>query len=336
MTKVKAYAAQEKGGKLELWQYELGELDPFDVDISVEHCGICHSDLSMLDNEWMMTQYPFVGGHEVVGKVAAIGSQVTHLKVGDSVGLGWHSGYCMTCEQCLSGNQNMCDNAVGTIVGRYGGFADIVRASAPSVIKLPSGINGDNAGPLFCGGITVFNPFVQYSISPTASVGVIGIGGLGHMALQFARAWGCHVTAFTSTESKQEEALKLGAHDTINSRDPQAIQKAANSFDLILSTVNVKLDWNAYLETLKPSGRLHTLGVVTEPLDLNVVPLLFKQRSVSSSPVGSPGMIAKMLEFCSRHRIEAVTEHFPLSQINEAFEHLRSGRARYRIVLDRD
>ena len=336
MTKVQAYAAQEKGGKLELWQYELGELGAFDVDISVEHCGICHSDLSMLDNEWMMSEYPFVGGHEVVGKVKAIGSQVKNLQIGDSVGLGWHSDYCLNCQQCLTGNQNMCNDAVGTIVGRYGGFADTVRANVVSVIKLPEGINVDKAGPLFCGGITVFNPLVQYNISPTASVAVIGIGGLGHLALKFARAWGCHVTAFTSTDSKREEALSLGAHNTINSRDPEAIKNAANSFDLILSTVNVPLDWNAYLETLKPSGRLHSLGVVPEPLDLNVVPLLFKQRSVSSSPVGSPATIAQMLEFCSRHNIEPVTEHFPMSKINEAFAHLRGGKARYRIVLDRD
>ncbi len=336
MTKVQAYASQEKGGKLQLWEYELGELGYFDVDISVENCGVCHSDLSMLDNEWMMTQYPFVGGHEVVGKVKAIGSQVKNLEIGDFVGLGWHSSYCMTCEQCLTGNQNMCDSAVGTIVGRYGGFADTVRANMNSVIKLPAGVNRDNAGPLFCGGITVFNPFVQFNISPTARVAVIGIGGLGHMALQFARAWGCHVTAFTSTESKREKALKLGAHDTINSRDTEAIAKVANSFDLILSTVNVKLDWNTYLATLKPSGRLHYLGVVTEPLALNVVPLLFKQTSISGSPVGSPATIAKMLEFCSRHNIEPITEHFPMSQINDALDHLRSGKARYRIILDRE
>lgn len=336
MTKVQAYAAHEKGGKLELWEYELGELDAFDVDISVEHCGVCHSDLSMLDNEWMMSEYPFVGGHEVIGKVKAIGSQVKNLQVGDSVGLGWHSDYCMNCQQCLTGNQNMCNDAMSTIVGRYGGFADTVRANVASVIKLPEGINKDNAGPLFCAGITVFNPLVQYNISPTASVAVIGIGGLGHLALQFARAWGCHVTAFTSTDSKRDEALNLGAYDTINSRDSQAIADAADRFDLILSTVSVKLDWNAYLETLKPLGRLHSLGVIPEPLDLNITPLLFKQRSVSSSPVGSPATIAQMLEFCSRHKIEPVTEHFPLSKINDAFDHLRSGNARYRIVLDRD
>jgi alcohol/geraniol dehydrogenase (NADP+) len=333
---VKAYAAPEVGGILEPFEYELGPTGPHDVDIAVEHCGICHSDLSMLDNEWGMTQYPFVPGHEVTGRISAKGEHVTHLEVGDRVGLGWHAGYCQTCPQCLSGDHNMCGSAAATIVGRHGGFADTVRAQATSVIKLPDGVEASKAGPLFCGGITVFNPFIQFDVKPTNSVGVIGIGGLGHMALQFARAWGCEVTAFTSNDAKRKEALSLGAHDTVNSRDPEAIQAAAGRFDLLLCTVNVKLDWNAYVETLKPRGRLHYLGAVLEPLDLSLFPLLLAQRSVSASPVGSPHTIATMLDFVDRHHIAPTTEHFPLSQVNEAMEHLRAGKARYRIVLDRD
>ncbi|MFG0252092.1 MAG: NAD(P)-dependent alcohol dehydrogenase [Phycisphaerales bacterium JB038] len=333
---VKAYAASEVGGALEPFEYDLGPIGPHDVDIAVEHCGICHSDLSMLKNEWGMTQYPFVPGHEVAGTVSAKGEHVRHLEVGDRVGLGWHAGYCQTCPQCLSGDHNMCGSAAATIVGRHGGFADTVRAQATSVIKLPDGVEASKAGPLFCGGITVFNPFLQFDVKPTDSVGVIGIGGLGHLALQFARAWGCEVTAFTSSDAKREEALSLGAHDTVNSRDPEAIQAAAGRFDLLLCTVNVKLDWNGYLETLKPRGRLHYLGVVLEPLDLSLFPLLFAQRSVSGSPVGSPHSIATMLDFADRHHIAATTEHFPMSRVNEAMEHLRAGKARYRIVLDRD
>jgi uncharacterized zinc-type alcohol dehydrogenase-like protein len=324
----------ETNGLLEPFEYELGPIGPYDVDIDVENCGICHSDLSMLENAWAMTQYPFVPGHEVSGKVSDVGEHVKHLEVGDRVGLGWHAGYCMICPECLSGHHNMCSSASGTIVERHGGFADKVRAQAASVIKLPDGLDARSAGPLLCGGITVFNPLVQFNISPTASVGVIGIGGLGHMALKFMRAWGCHVTAFTSSESKHQEAVEMGAHDTVNSRDPDAIMAAAGRFDLLLSTVNVNLDWNAYLNTLKPRGRLHLLGVVMDPLDLDVVPLLFGQRSVSSSPVGSPGTIAKMIDFAARHTIKPITEHFNLNQVNEALDHLRSGKARYRIVLD--
>jgi len=333
---VNAYAASEKNGELKPFEFELGPLGPKDVDISVEHCGICHSDVSMLENAWEMTSYPFVPGHEVTGRVAAIGKEVTHVAEGDRVGLGWHAGYCMTCVQCLDGHHNMCPNAASTIVGRHGGFADRVRAQGASVIKLPDDVDSSKAGPLFCGGVTVFNPLVQFEICPTARVGVIGIGGLGHMALQFANAWGCRVTAFTSSGSKQEEAIKLGAHDTINSRDPAAIADAAGLFDLLLCTVNVKLDWNAYMATLKPRGRLHFLGVQTKPLDLDMVPMLFNQYTVSSSPVGSPATIARMLEFCGTHEINAVTEHFPMSKVNEAIAHLHDGKARYRIVLDRD
>jgi uncharacterized zinc-type alcohol dehydrogenase-like protein len=333
---VKAFAATERNAALEPFEYELGPVGPQDVDITVEYCGICHSDLSMLENAWGLTEYPLVPGHEVAGTVAAVGSHVTHVAIGDRVGLGWHAGYCLTCPDCLSGHHNMCPSASGTIVGRHGGFADTVRAQAASVIKLPAAVDSSKAGPLFCGGITVFNPLVQFDIPATAQVGVIGIGGLGHMALQFMRAWGCRVTAFTSSGSKQEEALKLGAHETINSRDPEAIAAAAGRFDLLMSTVNVKLDWNACLGTLKPRGRMHFLGVVMEPLDLSLMPMLVNQLSVSASPVGSPATIARMLKFCADHGIKPVTEHFPISKVNEALDHLRSGKARYRIVLDRD
>ncbi|MEB3339490.1 NAD(P)-dependent alcohol dehydrogenase [Okeania sp.] len=336
MTTVHAYAATKNGRTLEPFEYELSPIEGQDVDIAVEHCGICHSDLSMMENSWGMTQYPIVPGHEVVGTVSAIGKDVTHVKVGDRVGLGWHSGYCMACSECLGGNHNLCTTASATIIGRHGGFADLVRARGVSVIKLPKDLDFPSAGPLLCGGITVFNPLVQFNISPTASVGVIGIGGLGHIALQFLSAWGCQVTAFSSSPSKTEEALKLGAHDTLNSRDPEALKASAGRFDLILSTVNVKLDWNAYVQTLKPKGRLHLLGVVTEPLDLSLVPMLFGQLSVSSSPVGSPETITQMLEFAALHQIKPITEHFPMSKVNEAMEHLHGGKARYRIVLDRE
>ncbi|WP_295623885.1 NAD(P)-dependent alcohol dehydrogenase [uncultured Nitrosomonas sp.] len=335
MSTVHAYAARKANGALEPFEYELGSIGPEEVDITVESCGICHSDLSMLDDAWGITRFPLVPGHEVTGKISRIGDHVSHFSVGDRVGLGWHAGYCMTCNQCLGGNHNLCSSAESTIVGRHGGFADTVRAHNTSVAKLPDALNAKIAGPLLCGGITVFNPLVQFGISPTDSVGVIGIGGLGHLAIKFARAWGCHVTAFTSEEAKEQEALDLGAHDTINSRKPGAIKGAANRFDLLLSTVNVRLDWNSYISLLKPRGRLHMLGAVTDPLDLNLIPMMFGQLSVSSSPVGSPETIRKMLEFAARHDVTPVTEHYPMNKVNDAIEHLRSGKARYRIVLDR-
>jgi len=220
-------------------------------------------------------------------------------------------------------------------VGRHGGFADKVRANAASVVPLPKGMDAKTAGPLFCGGITVFNPLVQFDIKPTDKVAVIGIGGLGHIALQFLRAWGCEVTAFTSSDSKAEEAKTLGAHQCINSRNHIEIEQAAGRFDLIISTVNVALDWNLYLTTLKPKGRLHFVGATLEPLNIGVFSLIMAQRSVSGSPVGSPATIAKMLQFAVQHKIEPVVEIFKFAQINEALAHLKSGKARYRIVLER-
>lgn len=332
---IKAYAALEAGSKLTPFEYDPGPMGYMDVEIDVEHCGICHSDLSMLNNEWGMAQYPLVPGHEIVGSVAKTGEGVTSVKVGDKVGLGWHAGYCMTCPSCLSGDHHLCAAAAGTIVGRHGGFAEQVRAHATSVVALPDGVDLQSAGPLFCGGITVFNPLVQFDIKPTAKVAVVGIGGLGHMALKFMRAWGCEVTAFTSTDAKRDEAIAMGAHHTINSRDSAAIGAAAGRFDLVMSTVNVKLDWNAYLGTLRPRGRMHFVGATLEPLDIGVFPLIGGQRSVSGSPVGSPAIIADMLEFAARHEIKPVIETFAFDQVNEAMDRLRSGDARYRIVLSR-
>jgi uncharacterized zinc-type alcohol dehydrogenase-like protein len=330
---IKAFAATKPGGQLEPFEYDPGELGSDEVEISVESCGICHSDLSMLDNEWGFTEYPFVPGHEVVGTISAMGGDVSKFTIGERVGLGWHSGYCLNCQTCHDGDNNLCASAQPTIAGRHGGFADKVRAQATAVVALPAALDPDKAGPLFCGGITVFNPLVQFDIKPTSKVAVIGIGGLGHLALQFLNAWGCHVTAFTSSEAKQKEALGLGAHAVLNTRNTEELDAAQSQFDLILSTVNVKLDWNAYLNTLAPKGRLHFVGATLEPLDIGVFSLIGAQRTISGSPVGSPGTIKTMLDFAARHNIEAVTQFYEFKDVNKAISELREGKAHYRIVL---
>lgn len=335
-TSFHALAALGAKEPLQPFEFTPGPLGSGEVEIAVESCGICHSDLSMLDNEWGMTAYPFVPGHEVVGKVVALGDNTKRLKVGDRVGLGWYSNSCGCCSQCLSGNQNLCATAEGTIVGRHGGFADRVRAHWTWVSPLPEALDAGKAGPLFCGGITVFNPIIQFGVKPTDRVGVIGIGGLGHMALKFLRAWGCEVVAFTSSDSKREEALQLGAHSTLNSRNSEELAKAGSSFDFILNTANVTLDWNTYIAALKPKGRLHTVGAVLEPMAVSAFPMIMAQRSLSGSPLGSPSTVETMLEFAARHDIAPTTETFPMSQANDAIEHLRSGKARYRIVLTND
>lgn len=332
---IKAYATFEKGGELKPFEYDPGELQADEVEIEVFYCGICHSDLSVIEDQWGITQYPVVPGHEIAGKISKTGSNVKKLKPGQIVGLGWHAGYCNECNPCKTGDHNLCSNSTATIIGHHGGFAEKVRANAQSVIPIPEGIDMEYAGPLFCGGITVFNPLIQYEIKPTSEVAVIGIGGLGHMALQFLKAWGCQVTAFTSSPDKKEEALKLGAHSTLNSRDNKEIENAQGRFDFIISTVNVKLDWNLYLNCLKPKGRLHFVGATLDPLDLNVFSLLMQQRSVSGSPVGSPATISEMLDFASRHNIKPVIEKFKFSEINKAIARLKSGQTHYRIVLER-
>lgn len=332
---IKALAAFEPKGELVPFEYDPGELKAHEVEIEVLYSGLCHSDMSMIDNEWGLTSYPIVPGHEVVGKVVQIGDQVKNLSVGQAVGLGWHAGYCDNCSLCHGGDHNLCVSAQRTIVGHHGGFADKVRADATSVVAIPDGTDLETAGPLFCAGVTVFNPLVQYDIKPTDKVAVIGIGGLGHLALQFLNAWGCEVTAFTSSDNKKQEALAMGAHHTLNSRDPEAIQAAEYSFDLVISTVDVKLDWNLYVGTLKPRGRLHFVGATLAPLDLSVFPLMKAQRSVSSSTVGSPAVMSQMLEFAALHDIKPIIEKYSFDDVNAAIDRLRSGKAHYRIVLSR-
>lgn len=336
MTTIRGYAAREAGARLEPFQYEAGALARDEVELTVRWCGICHSDLSMIDNAWGTSAYPLVPGHEVVGEIVAVGEGVEHLRPGQVVGLGWYSGSCMHCRQCMEGDHNLCRSAEQTIVGRHGGFAERVRCRAEWAVPLPEGLDARAAGPLFCGGITVFNPIVQFGIKPTDRVGVVGIGGLGHLAVQFLAHWGCHVTAFTSTSAKAEDARKLGAHRVVSSRNPEELDALAGSLDFLLVTVNVPLDWDRYLAALGPKGRLHVVGAVLEPIPVPAFSLITAQRSVSGTGLGSPATTARMLEFCTRHGIAPKIEVFPMSRVNEALDHLRAGKARYRVVLEAD
>jgi len=333
MATTRAYAATAPHQPLQPFEFDPGELGPDQVEIKVTHCGICHSDLSMVDNEWNMATFPLVPGHEAVGTVTALGEGAQGLKLGQRVGVGWYASSCLSCYQCLSGRHNLCPTGQGTIVGRHGGFADRLRVQWTWARPIPDGLDLAKAGPLLCGGITVFTPFLAYNLSPTSRVGIIGIGGLGHMALQFANKWGCEVHAFTTSDSKESEARRLGAHVIHNTRRDGALKKIAGSLDLIISTINVPLDAPALLDTLAPLGRLHVVGAVLEPLSVPAFGLLPGQKSISGSPVGSPTAIDIMLAFCVRHSIAPVVENFPMERVNDALEHLRAGKARYRIVL---
>jgi alcohol/geraniol dehydrogenase (NADP+) len=336
MSLIHALAATAAGTKLQPFSYDPGPLGDEQVEIDVRYCGICHSDLSMAKNEWGITQYPLVPGHEAIGVVSAVGPMAKAVHPGQTVGLGWNAGSCLHCRPCLTGNHNMCESLEQTIVSRHGAFAAKVRCHWAWATPIPGGVDPAKAGPLLCGGITVFNPLLQCGVLPTHRVGVIGIGGLGHLALQFLNKWGCHVTAFTSSASKADEARAMGAHLVVDSRSAGQLAAVAGSFDFIISTVNAVLDWNAYLTALAPKGRLHIVGVVPEPLPIPSFPLIAGQRTVGGSPSGAPATVAAMLEFCARHGIVPVTEEFPMSRANEALAHLEAGKARYRVVLRND
>lgn len=338
MSMIKSYAAKEAGSELELYEYDAGELKPEDVEVQVEYCGICHSDLSMIDNEWGFSQYPLVAGHEVIGRVAALGSaaQDKGLKVGQRVGIGWTARSCGHCDACISGNQINClEGAVPTILNR-GGFAEKLRADWQWVIPLPESIDHAAAGPLLCGGITVFKPLLMHHITATSRVGVIGIGGLGHIAIKLLHAMGCEVTAFSSNPAKEQEVLAMGADKVVNSRDPEALKALAGQFDLIINTVNVDLDWQPYFEALAYGGNFHTVGAVLKPLPVPAFTLIAGDRSVSGSATGTPFELRKLMKFAGRSKVSPVTEQYPMSKINEAIQHVRDGKARYRVVLKAD
>lgn len=328
------WAAVAPGAPLQPHSYEPGPLRAEEVEIAVEYCGICHSDQSMIDNEWGSTHYPFIPGHEVVGSIVALGAAVRGLAVGQRVGIGWYKESCMHCTTCMGGMHNLCDSVQPTIVGSHGGFADRLRAHWAWAVPVPETLDPALVGPLFCAGSTVFSPLLEYGIKPTDHVGVVGIGGLGHLALRFLNAWGCAVTAFTSSAGKEAEAKALGAHQVVLSNDKKALKKIASSLDFLLVTASADLDWNPLLGTLRAKGRLHFVGIIPSSIPVHVFGLIPQQKTLSGSPVGSPSTMASMLEFCARHQIVPQVEQFPLSQVNAALEHLRAGKARYRIVLD--
>jgi uncharacterized zinc-type alcohol dehydrogenase-like protein len=294
---------------------------------------VSHSDIHLVSNDWGISHYPFIPGHEIVGMVAAVGSEVHSLEIGQRVGLGWQSNSCGQCEWCLSGQENLCAASEGTCVHRHGGYADRVRANARFVVPIPEVLGSEQAAPLLCGGITVYNPMRLHGVNPSSRVGVVGIGGLGHLAIQFARVFGAQVTAFSTSLAKEADARAFGAHHFVNSRESKAMKEVAGSLDFLLSTVNADQDWGAYLQTLRPNGTLWFVGVPPSPVSVHAFPLISGLRTIGGSPVGSPFRIREMLDVAARHGVKATTERFPMSNANEAIAKVKKGKVRYRAVL---
>jgi uncharacterized zinc-type alcohol dehydrogenase-like protein len=333
MSQIQGLAAHAAGAELLSFKYDPGELGPREVEVAITHCGVCHSDLHLIANDWGISQYPFIPGHEVVGKVAAVGAEVLSLAVGQRVGLGWQSNSCGVCEWCTRGMENLCPASEGTCVHRNGGYADRVRANARFVIPIPDALESESAAPLFCGGITVYNPLRTHGVNPSSRVGIVGIGGLGHLAIQFARVFGAHVTAFSTSAAKEEDARALGAHSFVNSRESKAMKEVAGTMDFVLSTINADQDWGVYLQTLRPTGTLCFVGVPPSPVSVHAFPLISGLRSISGNPTGSPYRIKEMLDVAARHGVKAKTESFPMSQANAAIDKVKKSKVRYRAVL---
>ncbi|WP_420236782.1 NAD(P)-dependent alcohol dehydrogenase [Telmatobacter bradus] len=333
MAQIQGLAAHAAGAELLPFHYDPGTLGSQDVEIAVTHCGICHSDLHLIANDWGISQYPFIPGHEVIGTVAEVGSEVRSLEVGQRVGLGWQSNSCGRCEWCMKGMENLCPEAESTCVHRNGGYADSVRANVRFVLPIPDALSSETAAPLLCGGITVYNPLRDHGINPSSRVGVVGIGGLGHIAIQFARVFGAEVTAFSTSAAKEEEARALGAHNFINSRESKALKEAAGTMDFILNSANADQDWGTYIQALRPTGTLCFVGVPPSPLSVHAFPLISGQRSITGSPIGSPYRLREMLDVAARHGVKATTELFPMNKANEAIEKVKKGKVRYRAVL---
>jgi uncharacterized zinc-type alcohol dehydrogenase-like protein len=329
---IPAFAALAAKGPLVPYAYEPSPLQRTDVEVEISHCAICHSDLHLVDNDWGLSKYPLVPGHEIVGTVVATGPD-SELQVGTRVGVGWQRSACHECEQCRAGRENLCPNQEATCVGHPGGFSRRIRTDGRFAFALPATLDSATTAPLLCGGVTVFAPLRRWHVGAGASVGVIGIVGLGHLALRFLRAMGCRTTAFTSSPDKRDEAAHLGADDAASSTSPKEIRAHAGRFDFLLCTVPARLDWIAYLQTLKPNGTLCLVGAPPGLLQIPAAPLLKGQRAICGSDIGSPAEIREMLAFAAEHAIAAQIEIAPMVEANSAMQRVRDNRVRYRMVL---
>jgi len=343
MIKTQGYAALTAKDALAPFTFERREPGPKDVQIDILFCGVCHSDLHTARDEWHMTQFPSVPGHEIVGRVTAVGAEVTGFKVGDLAGVGCMVDSCKHCASCDEGLEQYCENGfTGTYNGplfggpnTYGGYSDKIVVREDFVLRIAPGQNLAAVAPLLCAGITTYSPLRHWKVGPGMKVGIVGLGGLGHMGVKLAHAMGAHVVLFTTSPSKTADALRLGADEVVVSRDKDEMAKHANSFDFILNTVAAPHDLDAFTGLLKRDGTMTLVGAPAEPHPTpSVFNLVFKRRAIAGSLIGGVAETQEMLDFCAEHGIVSDIEMIAMADINGAYERMLKGDVKYRFVID--
>jgi uncharacterized zinc-type alcohol dehydrogenase-like protein len=345
MANVKGYAAESADSKLAPISFDRREPRPDDVSIEIDYCGVCHTDIHFAQNDWGVSQFPVVPGHEIIGRVTAVGPDVTSYKVGDTVGVGCMVDSCRTCSSCESGLEQYCSEGMtGTYNGvdrhdgsiTYGGYSDSVIVSERFVVKVPEKLDPAAAAPILCAGITTYSPLRHFGVKAGHKVGVIGMGGLGHMGVKFAKALGAEVTIFTRSESKVAEAKRQGADHVVISTDSKQMKAAAETYDFMLDTVPVQHDLHPYLNCLKVDGT-HIIVGLLEPIEdpaLQAGSLVFKRRVLAGSLIGGMPETQEVLDFCAEHDITCDIEMLDIKNINEAYERMKKGDVKYRFVID--
>jgi uncharacterized zinc-type alcohol dehydrogenase-like protein len=345
MYKSKAYSAASAASPLAHTSIPRRDPTEHDVQIEILFCGICHSDLHYARNEWsslMQTVYPCVPGHEIVGRVTKVGSAVTKFKPGDLAGVGCLVDADRSCPHCRAGNEQFCSSQVWTYGGTdkhlnlptYGGYSENIVVDQHFVLRAPKNLPLAGVAPLLCAGITTYSPLRHWKVGPGQKVGIVGLGGLGHMGVKFARAFGAHVVVFTTSPSKKEDALRLGAHEVVLSRNAEEMNKHTGSFDFILDAVAALHDVNALLNLLKVDGNLTVVGAPEKPHAISAFSLIIGRRSLSGSPIGGIAETQEMLDFCAQHNITADVEVIPIQKVNEAYDRMAKGDVKYRFSID--
>lgn len=342
-TKVHAYAAQSATSPLAPLGITRRESGALDVEIEILYCGVCHSDLHHARNEWHNTIYPCVPGHEIVGRVDRVGNGVTKFQPGDLAAVGCMVDSCRTCPSCQEGLEQYCQtfptltfNSEDKHLGghTFGGYSTNIVVDEAFVLRVPAGLDLAASAPLLCAGITTYSPLRHWKVGPGQKVGIVGLGGLGHMGVKFARAFGAHVVLFTTSPGKIADGLRLGAHEVVVSKDADAMKKHQGSFDFILDAVSARHDVNAYLSLLKVDGTLTLVGAPSEPLPVAAFNLLMPRRNFAGSCIGGIEETQEMLDFCAEHQIVSDIEIIPIQNINEAYERMLKQDVRYRFVID--